>query len=116
MTDAGIDSWEDLVEQVNAARRLLDDKPRHLRLGYVLEPGSILNAYREGDLSFAEARDVLASAAFREAMALSTGVSRDVRQREVPEAGRDVAELRGAPAPAVDVLGQPLAASDASES
>lgn len=51
--------WDALVDQANALRKQLDDKPRALRIGYTLHPGSILNAYREGDATFAEAVEAI---------------------------------------------------------
>jgi hypothetical protein len=51
--------WDALVDQANALRRQLDSKPRALRVGYTLHPGSILNAYREGDVTFAEAVEAI---------------------------------------------------------
>lgn len=61
--------WSELISQLNALRKRLDAKPRELRVGYALHPGSLLNAYREGDLSFDEACDVLDSVEFSEACA-----------------------------------------------
>jgi len=53
--------WNTLVSHVNELRCMLDAKPRHLRLGYHASLGGILNAYREGDLSFSAAVEALQS-------------------------------------------------------
>ncbi|TAL49269.1 hypothetical protein EPN83_01890 [Patescibacteria group bacterium] len=47
--------WEKVVEQVNAGIKKLQRKPKSLKKGFTLHPGSILNAYREGDLTFRQA-------------------------------------------------------------
>lgn len=47
--------WDELVNQVNDLHGMLAEKPRQLRIGYQCSPGGILNAYREGDLTFNEA-------------------------------------------------------------
>jgi hypothetical protein len=47
--------WDRLVALENSCHELLQFKPKTLKKGYVLIPGGILNAYREGDLSFDEA-------------------------------------------------------------
>lgn len=47
--------WTNLVSEANKIRKELDGKPEELKIGYWLSPGSILNAYREGDLTFNEA-------------------------------------------------------------
>ena len=52
--------WNKRVEQINDLRKLLDDKPDEYKLGYSVTYGGILNAYREGDLSFEEAKLKLA--------------------------------------------------------
>ncbi len=51
--------WEQVVSAANVIRKLLNGKPPDLRIQYRLEPGSILNAYREGDLSFDQAVNAL---------------------------------------------------------
>lgn len=45
--------WENMVKEVGALIQRLQAKP--VKLAYSFTPGSILNAYREGDLSFNEA-------------------------------------------------------------
>ena len=60
--------WSELVARLNMLRKRLDEKPRELRMGYPLQPGGILNAYREGDLSFDEACGILGSAEFSAAL------------------------------------------------
>lgn len=47
--------WEEKVEQLNKLHKELQQKPPSEKKGYSLHPGGILNAYREGDLSFDEA-------------------------------------------------------------
>ncbi|MES3004590.1 MAG: hypothetical protein V4690_00585 [Patescibacteria group bacterium] len=47
--------WRGLVETANIISKILKKKPRHLKVGYSSTPGGILNAFREGDLTFAQA-------------------------------------------------------------
>lgn len=47
--------WNNVVSRANFIRKTLDEKPLELKIGHWSEPGSILNAYREGDLTFDEA-------------------------------------------------------------
>jgi len=47
--------WEEKVEQLNKLHTELQQKPDSEKKGYSLHPGGILNAFREGDLSFREA-------------------------------------------------------------
>lgn len=54
-----VEFWNSAVEAVNAIRHMLNSKPSRLRFGHHLSPGGILNAYREGDLSFIEAVDAI---------------------------------------------------------
>lgn len=44
--------WEEMEEEVYRLIKRLQRKPN--KAGYRLNPGSILNAYREGDLTFAK--------------------------------------------------------------
>jgi hypothetical protein len=53
------EDWAALVHLVNRTIQQLQRKPVELRGGYYLEPGSILNAYREGDLTFDAAKKAL---------------------------------------------------------
>lgn len=48
--------WLHLVAKLNTIHAQLQHKPSHLKCGHRQEIGSILNAYREGDLSFDEAK------------------------------------------------------------
>lgn len=59
--------WPGLIAHLNALRKKLDAKPQEMKRGYIAHPGSILNAYREGDLSFDEACSILGSAEFHNA-------------------------------------------------
>lgn len=61
--------WTALVEQLNKLRKRLDEKPKKWRASYSLHPGSLLNAYREVDLSFNEVCDLLRLGDFFEACA-----------------------------------------------
>jgi|GEM_PF-5288056 len=47
--------WLGLVEAANAISGILKRKPKVLRKGFGLHPGGILNAFREGDVSFRQA-------------------------------------------------------------
>lgn len=47
--------WEEKIEQLNKLHTEVQQKPDSEKKGYSLHPGGILNAYREGDLSFKEA-------------------------------------------------------------
>jgi len=44
-----------MVKEVNALVERLQQKPDSKKDGYSYNPGSILNAYREGDLTFDKA-------------------------------------------------------------
>lgn len=44
--------WSVIIAEANCLRALLDSKPDELKCGTWVNPGSILNAYREGDLTF----------------------------------------------------------------
>ena len=48
--------WTDIVEKANQMRKWLDEKPDEYKIGYQCSTGGILNAFREGDLNFDEAR------------------------------------------------------------
>lgn len=52
-----MDDWELEVNKLNEIHRELQSKPR--KKGFQLSPGGILNAYREGDLSFNDACNML---------------------------------------------------------
>lgn len=59
---------DDEIDSLLLAIKVMTDRLRdlksanpELRCGYYLEPGSILNAYREGDLSFEAAKEALNS-------------------------------------------------------
>ncbi|HRH25636.1 MAG TPA: hypothetical protein PLD99_01620 [Parcubacteria group bacterium] len=47
--------WSGLTEAVNTLHNTLQRKPKRLRIVFTDNPGSILNAYREGDLTFKQA-------------------------------------------------------------
>jgi hypothetical protein len=47
--------WENLLLVVNEGVRKLNRKPRYMRNSCWMNPGSILQAYREGDLTFHQA-------------------------------------------------------------
>ena len=51
--------WEQMRQELNRIHERLLQKPDSEKLAYQLSFGSILNAYREGDISFAEAIDQL---------------------------------------------------------
>jgi hypothetical protein len=51
MTDS---EWYGLVRAANSLQMVLAKKPGHLKAGISYHPGSILNAYREGDVTFEE--------------------------------------------------------------
>jgi hypothetical protein len=53
------EDWRALVKLATALRRVLNEKPVHLKIGHADSPGGVLNAYREGDLSFDEAAAAL---------------------------------------------------------
>lgn len=44
--------WNVLVAALNELHSIVERKPKHLRLGFRFSPAGILNAYREGDLTF----------------------------------------------------------------
>ena len=47
--------WKCKVARLNQLHKELQAKPDRFKIGYLRIPSSILNAYREGDLSFNEA-------------------------------------------------------------
>jgi hypothetical protein len=47
--------WEGIIHAVNALMSILKHKPREFKDCVTLHPGGILNAYREGDLTFNQA-------------------------------------------------------------
>ncbi len=47
--------WEEMKKEVIALIKRLQQKPEEERRDFDLEPGSILNTYREGDLTFGNA-------------------------------------------------------------
>lgn len=48
-------SWEEKRGKLNELHRELEMKPEIAKKGFNADPGSILNAYREADISFTEA-------------------------------------------------------------
>ncbi len=48
-------TWDDLLQKVNELHAKLQNKPDSEKRGYSHTPGGILNAYREGDISFDDA-------------------------------------------------------------
>lgn len=44
--------WFDMRKEINDLHGLLLQKPDSERMGYIISPGGILNAYREADISF----------------------------------------------------------------
>lgn len=58
----GIDErtdWDQMIKEVNFLIKRLQQKPDSEKAGHSPNPGSILNAYREGDLTFNEAVEEL---------------------------------------------------------
>lgn len=47
--------WDALVVALNELHSVVQRKPRSKKIGFALNPGGILNAYREGDLTFNQA-------------------------------------------------------------
>lgn len=47
--------WDCMAKEVISLIRRLQKKPREMRLGYQRSPGGIINAYREGDITFKKA-------------------------------------------------------------
>ena len=47
--------WANMALEVIALISRLQNKPTEMKMGYSLSPGGILNAYREGDLTFKQA-------------------------------------------------------------
>jgi hypothetical protein len=48
-------SWDEMIERVNHLNKKLQRKPKELKAAHSWDPGSILNAYREGNLTFKQA-------------------------------------------------------------
>jgi hypothetical protein len=51
--------WEQKRQDLNKLHRELQNKPEEAKMGYQLSVGGILNAYREGDISFEDAYNLL---------------------------------------------------------
>lgn len=51
--------YNSLREKLNEIHQKLSNKPDEYKYGYYHSPGSILNAYREGDISFEDAEKIL---------------------------------------------------------
>jgi len=51
--------WSGVTDALNTLHKMLQKKPKDIRIGVRLDPGSILNGYREGDVSFAQAVGLL---------------------------------------------------------
>lgn len=51
--------WRQKAEKLNELHRELQGKPDAFKLGYIEDPGGILNAYREGDISFEDAVEAI---------------------------------------------------------
>lgn len=49
------EDWEALVTAVNELHSIIQRKPKRFRRALQLTPDGILNAYREGDISFDKA-------------------------------------------------------------
>src|SRR5258708_6106084 len=47
-------NWNAITAELNRLHSLLQDKPKSEKCGHWHEAGSILNAYREGDVTFAQ--------------------------------------------------------------
>lgn len=57
--------WNLMRNEINNLHKKLLQKPASERMGYPLVAGGILNAYREGDVSFDDAIEQLKEWAFR---------------------------------------------------
>jgi len=51
--------YDNLIKETNRNIKLLSDKPKEFKIGYQFSYGGILNAYREGDLTFDESIEEL---------------------------------------------------------
>lgn len=51
--------WEQMRNQLNGLHKKLQQKPDSEKMGYAVCPGGILNAYREGDITFSNAVESL---------------------------------------------------------
>jgi len=51
--------WQQKREAINHLIRELQAKPAKYMMGYQISPGGILNAYREGDITFDDACKLL---------------------------------------------------------
>jgi len=47
--------WEQMRNELNELHQRLEQKPDSEKIGYACCPGGILNAYREADITFAQA-------------------------------------------------------------
>jgi hypothetical protein len=47
--------WNSMRNELNELHQRLQEKPDSEKMGYAVCPGGILNAYREGDITFKQA-------------------------------------------------------------
>jgi hypothetical protein len=47
--------WNSMLNELNELHTRLEQKPDSEKMGYACCPGGILNAYREADITFAQA-------------------------------------------------------------
>ena len=51
--------WKQMRNQLNELHEKLSQKPENEKMGFAFCPGGVLNAYREGDITFERAVEVL---------------------------------------------------------
>lgn len=84
--------WDRMINEVDALRRRLREKPQELRIGYSITPGGILNAYCEGDILFEQAVAELTK------LTPGTAMKKVIITRGIPGSGKTTELERNYPA------------------
>lgn len=63
-------TWEIMRNEINNLHKKLSQKPNNEKMGYSISIGGVLNAYREGDISFDRAKEVLTGLVLNQKMLL----------------------------------------------
>jgi hypothetical protein len=105
--------YEAIREEINRLHGIMEAAPSEVKMGYSVSYGGVLNAYREGDITFARAQEVLADIASR-----SSDHIIDVNKMDEPTPAEQGKGLEQALARAQEIknlehLGAPIGQGDA---
>lgn len=99
--------WGQKREELNKLHKELQQKPMEAMMGYSLSAGGILNAYREGDISFEDACNLLemksqkevkkAWLTEKEAKELELGIARKELERKLDQLTQSLARAKICP-------------------